>query len=204
MGWLHNLFYRKPTDDSDYLGRFNNAQVVDDMMGDAVQNDAEGKPIETLATSKNGLGSTPQQPQSQQPPQNDKFHTASGQKIIPEIEIVRVEERLSSDMKQLELWATIRNHSAFEIELDKFGIFSYRGDLGKFIGPSGSEQVQIYRGITPTNNAYHTMYVQYKIQETGDYFQADHQIEYKLVNDNSGQHYYVPDELKIIRPVRDI
>ena len=39
---------------------------------------------------------------------------------------------------------------------------------------------------------------------TGDYFQADHMIEYKYEQDNRGSKWYMPDELKLLRPVRDI
>ena len=62
----------------------------------------------------------------------------------------------------------------------------------------------MYQGAMPENDSVRKMYIQYKIVGTGDYFQADHTIDYKYEQDSQGNKWYMPDNLKLIRPVRDI
>jgi hypothetical protein len=184
MGWLRNLIFGEPDDDSDYLARLNNdanmMQPRDDEEGGRpnVSSDNSTKP--------------------------DQYHSANGQKVIPEIEVERIESHPSGDNKYLEIWAHIRNHASFDIELDKYELLGQRGDLNKFLKPGEIFELRMYRGAMPQNDIIRRMYIQYKIVGTGDYFQADHMIEYKYEQDSHGNKWCMPEELKLLRPVRDI
>ena len=76
--------------------------------------------------------------------------------------------------------------------------------MNKFLKPGEIFELRLYRGPMPQSDSVRKMYIQYKIVGTGDYFQADHMIEYKYEQDNRGNKWYMPDELKLLRPVRDI
>ena len=191
MGWLRNLIFGEP--DDEYLARISSIKNIGDSsragLPQEINGDVENKPDETPAVSE------------QKP---DQYHLAGGQKIIPEIEVERIKAQPSSDNKSLEIWAYIHNLAGFDIELDKYELLGQRGDLNKFLKPGEIFELRMYRGAMPENDSVRKMYIQYKIVGTGDYFQADHTINYKYEQDNQGNKWYMPDSLKLIRPVRDI
>ena len=175
MGWLRDLIFGEPDGDDEYLARLNNNDMVSpqDNRGSRDENNFDKDISEVAADTR----------KSDSKPQPDQYHSANGQKVIPEIEVERTEAHPSGDNKYLEVWAHIRNHASFDVE-----IFELR----------------LYRGPMPQSDSVRKMYIQYKIVGTGDYFQADHMIEYKYEQDNRGNKWYMPDELKLLRPVRDI
>lgn len=195
MGWLRDLIFGEPDGDEEYLARLNNNDMVSpqDNRGSRDENnfdeDTSGVAADARKSGK---------------PQPDQYHSANGQKVIPEIEVERTEAHPSGDNKYLEVWAHIRNHASFDVELDKYEILGQRGDLNKFLKPGEIFELRLYRGPMPQSDSVRKMYIQYKIVGTGDYFQADHMIEYKYEQDNRGNKWYMPDELKLLRPVRDI
>ena len=191
MGWLRNLIFGEP--DDEYLARISSIKNIGESsragLPQEINGDVENKPDETPAVSE------------QEP---DQYHLAGGQKIIPEIEVERIKAQPSSDNKSLEIWAYIHNLASFDIELDKYELLGQWGDLNKFLKPGEIFELRMYRGAMPENDSVRKMYIQYKIVGTGDYFQADHTINYKYEQDSQGNKWYMPDSLKLIRPVRDI
>ena len=190
MGWLRNLFFGEP--DDEYLARIS-----------SIKNIGDGSRAGLLQEDNGSVENKPDEmPASERKP--DQYHLASGQKIIPEIEVERIKAQPSSDNKSLEIWAYIHNLASFDIELDKYELLGQRGDLNKFLKPGEIFELRMYRGAMPENDSVRKMYIQYKIVGTGDYFQADHTIGYKYEQDSQGNKWYMPDNLKLIRPVRDI
>ena len=191
MGWLRNLIFGEPNDE--YLARISSIKNIGDSsragLPQEINGDVENKPDETPVASE------------QKP---DQYHLAGGQKIIPEIEVERIKAQPSGDNKSLEIWAYIHNLASFDIELDKYELLGQRGDLNKFLKPGEIFELRMYQGAMPENDSVRKMYIQYKIVGTGDYFQADHTINYKYEQDSQGNKWYMPDSLKLIRPVRDI
>ena len=190
MGWLRNLIFGEPNDE--YLARIS-----------GIKNIGDGSRAGLLQEDNGSVENKPDEmPASERKP--DRYHLASGQKIIPEIEVERIKAQPSSDSKSLEIWAYIHNLASFDIELDKYELLGQRGDLNKFLKPGEIFELRMYRGAMPENDSVRKMYIQYKIVGTGDYFQADHTINYKYEQDSQGNKWYMPDSLKLIRPVRDI
>ena len=190
MGWLRNLIFGEPNDE--YLARIS-----------GIKNIGDGSRAGLLQEDNGSVENKPDEmPASERKP--DRYHLASGQKIIPEIEVERIKAQPSSDNKSLEIWAYIHNLASFDIELDKYELLGQRGDLNKFLKPGEIFELRMYRGAMPENDSVRKMYIQYKIVGTGDYFQADHTINYKYEQDSQGNKWYMPDNLKLIRPVRDI
>lgn len=130
-------------------------------------------------------------------------HDAEDQKVVPEVEVTRVESHQSGDGAHVEVWVEIKNLSELEVEVKKVSFLKQRYDLGQFLKPGESRKVCIYRGDTPTNDGEHRCEVQYKISESGDYFQADHDVRYHYEKNEHGE-WYVPEEMRLIRPIRDI
>ena len=186
MGWIRRLFYGESSDDNDsYLARLNGTSAISGAAPEKAETSGESERPNSL------------------PPAPNPYQTSTGQKIIPEVEVERLEAHLSGDNRNLELWAHIRNHADFDIELDKYEILGQRGDLQKFLKPGEIFELRIYRGDTPRNNYVRKMYIQFKVVGTGDYFQADHQIQYQHEQDGDDT-WYIPEELELLRPIRDI
>lgn len=133
----------------------------------------------------------------------DPYHDASGNKIRPEVRIEHVKADLSNDSKHVELWAKLKNHSMFDVEVTRVNILGQHTSPMRFLKPGELHELRIYAGDTPTSNAYHTADVQYKIVGSGDYFQANHAVRYEYEENEHGR-FYVPEEFDFIEPVKDI
>jgi len=138
-----------------------------------------------------------------QPAVTDPYRQASGGKVIPEVIVDHVNPHCSADMSHLELWIRLKNTSNFEVEVMEVRILGQSQGLNRFLKPGESHESCVYKGSVPTNDAQHVAQVDYKIVGNGDYFESDHQIDYRLEDDN-GVHHFIPEELKLIRPIRDI
>ena len=134
---------------------------------------------------------------------NNPYRQASGSKVIPEVIVENVNPHCSADMSHLELWIRLKNTSAFEVEVMEVRILGQSQGLNRFLKPGESHDSCVYKGSVPTNNAQHVAQVDYKIVGNGDYFESDHQIDYRLEDDNGVQHF-IPEALKLLRPIRDI
>ncbi len=133
----------------------------------------------------------------------DPYRQASGGKVIPEVIIDHVNPHCSADMSHLELWLRLKNTSTFEVEVMEVRILGQSQGLNRFLKPGESHDCCVYKGSVPTNNAQRVAQVDYKIVGNGDYFESDHQIDYRIEDDNGVQHF-IPEELKLLRPIRDI
>lgn len=131
------------------------------------------------------------------------YTLANGQKIIPRVTIERVESHLSDEMRRVEVWVHVRNHSSFDVELTRVNFWRQHTDPGRFLKPGESYEIRIYAGETRHDDAEHKAEVQYKLVQTGDYFQADHHVEYRYERDERAE-FYVPEEMRPIEPIRDV
>lgn len=133
---------------------------------------------------------------------SDPYRDSAGNKIYPDVEIVRVKSDLSSDSKHLEIWAFVKNQSIFDVEVTRINCLGQSAS-GCFLKVGDSRELRIFSGNTPTSEAYHDANVQFKVIGSGDYFQANHYVQYHYEQTEHGN-FYIPDEFKFTRPVRDI
>lgn len=133
----------------------------------------------------------------------DQYRQASGGKIIPEVIVDNVNAHCSGDMSHLELWLRLKNTSTFQVEVMEVRILGQSQGLNRFLNPGESHDCCVYKGVVPTNDAQRVAQVDYKIVGNGDYFESDHQIAYRLEDDN-GVHHFIPETLKLLRPIRDL
>lgn len=121
-----------------------------------------------------------------------------GRKIIPEFEIENCKP--DDNGSRVDISAKITNTSDARVELDKIILWGQKYELDYRFEPHQSRQMWLYRGPAVRTNSYHTANLIYKLVDSGDYFQADYEIEYDLESDGS----YSLSELHLIRPVRDV
>lgn len=167
--------------------------------------DEDRKPVSSQSMDDTTVADSSDNEQSVDQPvteEPDPYRDTSGRKILPEIEIERCKSNLSSNSDHLDVWVVLKNESEFDAEVTRIN-FLGRSAAGCFLRAGESREIRIYSGDTPKNDSYHTAQVQYKVLGNGDYFQADHHVEYKYEQDGDDS-YYIPEEFHITRPVRDI
>lgn len=128
---------------------------------------------------------------------------ANGQKVVPKVSIERVESHLADEMRRIEVWVHVKNLSDFEVELTRVNFWRQHTNPGRFLKPDESHEIRIYAGETRHDDAEHKAELQYKVIQTGDYFQADHHIEYQYERDENRE-FYIPEDMHLIEPIRDI
>lgn len=133
----------------------------------------------------------PAQPASAAP-QQPAAHT--GPKVYPKVVIERVESHMSGADMSLDI--DIQNDSQGQVELDKFELFGRTQDLGTFLRPGEEREFSVYHGprMRATNQSNCRVY--YKDQ-SGDYFAADHYIEFRQQPDGT----YSVDRMRFLRVV---
>lgn len=191
MGILHDLFFGPSLKEDKPVVRADNDEQ-DWRLEEQVR--WADKPLDDRPANEN---------ETEADKEADPYRDDAGNKIRPEVAIERAKANLSSDMKRLELWTTIKNRSMFNIEVHRVNIIGQHTELGHSLRPGESCEVRIYNGSTPTNNAYHTAEIQFKITGSGDYFQADHSIKYHYELNDNGK-FYVPEGFDLMRPIKDI
>lgn len=186
MGWFSNLLF-----------------------GDSEHRDASGivLPKSVEQWQSGGKSSSPApvvQPQSTvASPAESPYRDGSGNKVIPEVDVSRVEPHLSSDQKHVEVWITVRNDSNLEIELTRIECLGRHVDPNRFLKAGESHELKAYAGDTPRDHSRHKAFVDYKIVGNGDYFRTEFVVEYHYERDEHGE-FYIPEEFKRVGPVSDI
>lgn len=191
MGWLADAIFGKPESQDDgalpkRVEQWNN--------GD--------RTIAVPVPDERDEQSDPQADGASQKPQ-DPTRDAAGQKIVPEVRVERLDVKPLGSVNKVEVWATLKNHSELEVDVTKVLFLSGSVDPNRFLRPSEMHEIKIYSGDTPRNEAYKKLEVQYKIRANGDYFQADHLVQYE-VEQYEGVTYYMPVDIDPLSPIRDI
>lgn len=188
MGWLANLVFGDP----------NYEQKGSGVLPKAVESwkDASGKTQSEAAANQAPVEVEGQAIES-------RLRDARGLKIVPEVEVIRVQSKPSSDMKHCDVWIQFKNNSEVEVEVTQISFLRQKLRFGRFLKPGESHEERVYSGDTPENDSERRCEVLYRVCENGDYFQADHLVEYDLEREGD-ENYYLPSEMKLISPVHDV
>ena len=162
---------------------------------DVLKNLADGKPPFEVPPEDGRAVNANQQHQPEQHKEDKMFQ---GPKVIPEVEIERTVSKVDSG-KGVQVQCIIQNNSDGTIELDKIRLLGTTRELDIFLKPGEERECTVYQGPRPTNMNHHVAELCYKDQ-TGDYFCADHQIEY----DDEGDGTFILTDMNLRRPIRDI
>lgn len=188
MGWLSNLVFGNPDP------RGADDTVLPKSVEDWERSGGgEQKPREPEQTAAARVES----------PEIDPYEDSSGRKILPALEIVRVEPYLSSDQKRVEIWLTIHNDSKFQIELTHITNFGASLGQNQFFKPGESHKIRTFRGEVLRDHSHTAITVDYKIDENGDYFRCEYVVEYRQRNDGQ-RDYFEPVDCRRIGPPRDV
>ena len=149
----------------------------------------QGKPIFEVPPESNRKKGIPEE--QAQP------NTQSGAKVIPTVCIERSEYH--NNGSNMQVTASIINHSTQDIELDKINVLGTSRNLNLILHPGDSRECIVFEGERPHNHAYDNAYLQYK-DTTGDYFETHHTVEFRQEPDGS-YHVY---QMRYVGPVKDI
>lgn len=121
-----------------------------------------------------------------------------GTKIIPEVVIDRVEYR--NNGQNMDIDVEIRNNSTREVFVDKIMLLGTTREIDRIFKPGEEREVSVYSGPRPNNRNYTNCELQYRDQETGDYFSSLHFVEYEQEADKT----YVISRIRFTPPIKDI
>lgn len=191
MGFLSNLFFGT-----------NSTPVKKDTNGDAAL-PKQVKDWNLNAPTPSQATSATAQPEEEQSSTPTPQAPAKPRKIIPELECTNVDPEVSSDGKMLELWLTLRNRTSSEIEIRNIMILNQNYGMNQFYKPDEGREIKVFQGLTPLDYHATKATVQMKVVENDDYFEADFVVEFRQES-YDGRTVWLPEELKPVRPIRDI
>ncbi len=197
MGWLANMIFGKPDDQETALPKKVEQWNRGD--GSVVTVDEADK----KAKMRGGWGDAGAETNELEERQSDPTRDQAGQKIMPEVWVEQLKLRPNSDMSHIEVWAVLKNQSEFEVEITKVMLLGDTLDPNRFIKPNATYELMVYNGDTPESESYKKLALEYKIVRNGDYFQADHLLQYRLEQEGT-KRYYLPEEVTPLPPIRDI
>lgn len=151
----------------------------------------QGKPIFETPPSNDQHGSGTTQPEM------STVSASSGSKNIPTVIVERSEYH--NNGPHIRVSVHIKNHSSAAIELDKMRLLGSSAELDTHLRPGESREFTVYQGNRPNNRNYDDAYLVYK-DETGDYFETHHTVDFQQENDNT----YSPVRFRYVGQVKDI
>ena len=122
-----------------------------------------------------------------------------GYKHPPVVEVTHVKTQ-PDHAKAFDLWVTIRNNSDREVHLQKMTIFGSSFAFNYPLHAHDQRVFHVYKGPLLTHDGHHTASIYYCDTPSGDYFRADHFIEYHFEHDST----YTVTELRLMKPIKDI
>lgn len=147
----------------------------------------QGKPVfESGQQPSQTTGSTPAAPV---PP-------APGLKVYPHVFINRTTSALEGPNVAIDVY--IKNDSLGQVDLDRLEFFGQQHNLATVLRPGEEREFRIYEGPRPTNTNMPNLCLNFK-DATGDYFCADHTIDFQQQADRT----YTTDRIRYIR-TRDV
>jgi hypothetical protein len=155
---------------------------------------AGGKPIfDEGAAAKNN--DTPQQPVDSQP---ETGLEKSDPHTFPDVHIKRVSTRINGE--NMQVYCQILNTWNQEVMLDKITILGTKHEIDDFLNANEEQQFLVYDGPMPTDQNREA-FLDYKIRDTGDYFQSVHDVTFMYHDDTRR---YSVNEIRLRLPIRDI
>lgn len=98
------------------------------------------------------------------------------------------------------VYCSIVNRSAETVEVEEIELEGRSRRLGGYLRAGEEREWLCYSGPRPTSEAHKTAALNYKVDETGDYFQSVYDVEYEYEADKT----YSVEELHFHGPIRDI
>lgn len=152
---------------------------------DVLKNVATGKPgFEVPSDSNENQSSQTSQGQVPAAPHQP---VQTGPKVIPRVQIERVDTHSDSSRPHMRVGVHIQNDSETVVEIDRIRMLGRQKELGaKRLSPGQSFEFDAYEGPRPTQTGGENddAYVTFK-DESGDYFESRHRVEFRQEPDNT-------------------
>jgi hypothetical protein len=116
---------------------------------------------------------------------------------FPVVQVTRTESRPNG--QTLQIYCTLRNNWQEQVDVDSITLFGNEYKLRISLGPGQEREVVTYNGPLLTSTRGSEAVVIYKT-ETGDYFEAVHEIHYSYTPEKT----YDVTDLSLHLPIRDI
>jgi hypothetical protein len=178
MGFFTKMFKGEPmySDQDDNSGWSNDKPKDNNHWGDLTPKTDDGW----------GENATPSSAQT----------ASTGTKVHPRAVITRSNYRVHGT--NMDVYVTIQNKSVSTIWLDKIRLLSTVRELDDDLLVNQEHQYLVYSGPRPTHTHIDKAELQYR-DETGDYFNAYHFVEFKIQPDNT----YIINEFRF-EHIKDI
>lgn len=172
---------------------------------------AQGKPVFDANDSKNGSGWTdasgntrqdqPAAQPSQQAPGQEapRSSVVKGQPGTFPIVVVRRTRTQNSGNNQA-VYCSVVNQSSEMVEVEGIELEGRSRQLGGYLRPGQEQEWLCYNGPRSASESHKVATLNYRVHETGDYFQSIYDVEYQYGQDK----LYSIEELHWRQPIRDI
>jgi hypothetical protein len=174
---------------------------------------ANGQPVFDENDSKQGwsdasgnareIGSQnePNAPQQTKDPTDEKrTSVVKGQPSTFPVVIVK-RTRTQINGKNQTVYCSIENRSSESVELDEIELAGGSKQLGGYLRPGEEREYLCYNGPRATSEAQNVAKLNYKVEETKDYFQSIYDVEFEYGADDK---LYSVEELHWRQPIIDI
>lgn len=128
--------------------------------------------------------------------QND-HPEASSSGGVPKVEVEETESHVNG--RHLRVTVRIANRSSVRVELDKIRLLNTRRELDTWLSPHQEKEFIVYEGLVLNHRNYDDAWVDYR-DESGDYFQQYHTVEFQQDSQNEFSVKYIRPS----GPVKDI
>jgi len=142
-----------------------------------------------------------QQPQPGQPvaePERKSSVVKGQTSTFPVVVVKRTRTQLSGSNQTV--YCSVVNRFTEAVEVEEIELMGNSRNLGGYLRPGEEREYMVYNGPRQTHEGHKEAKLNYKVDETGDYFQSIYDVEYQLENDKT----YSVEELHFRGPIRDI
>lgn len=140
----------------------------------------------------------PAQPQ-QTPPEPYGGIIKGNYNTYPQVVISRTRTQLNGANQTV--YCSVINRSQVPVEVEELHVLGHSRNLGGYLRPGEEREYMVYNGQRFTSEGHKEAYLNYKVDETGDYFQSVYDVEYQF---EQGDRTYSVEQLHWRSPIRDI
>ena len=121
----------------------------------------------------------------------------TGQKVIPEVRVMRVKTSRNGDSMTSYAW--VQNESPYAIVLKKMYVMGQGESMSYQLRPGQGREVQVYDGQIASHDGERNAHLDFHIEQNGDYFQQEFNVEF----DRQADGKYLIEEFHPEAHVRD-
>ena len=121
----------------------------------------------------------------------------TGQKVIPEVRVMRVKTSRNGDSMTSYAW--VQNESPYAIVLKKMYVMGQGESMSYQLRPGQGREVRVYDGQIASHDGERNAHLDFHIEQNGDYFQQEFNVEF----DRQADGKYLIEEFHPEAHVRD-